>query len=297
MGWAMTTGSGLSIGYRIARRLGWLPTPNPSAPRLTSETQARVIRTLALLAPHDTPGLGRRRIGGDGDGGYVLADCLTPDQAVLSLGIGPDLSFDHELAEQGHHIVMLDHTITALPQTHPNFTWLHNGIGPAASDDGVMLPLDTLLDRLPASQAAPILKMDVEGAEWDVLASAAPATLRRFAQITLELHTLLALGEPGFNTTAHAALANLLHDFLPIHVHGNNFGILGQVGGLPCPETLEVTYLRHDLAQFAPSTTWFPTPLDRPNFDELPDHLLWFFPFAPGSAALALASRQASCEF
>ena len=293
----MPTGFGQDFGYRIARRLGWLPPTPPALPRLTSEMQARVMRALALLAPFDTPGLGRRRIGGTGDGGYVLADCLSPDQPVLSLGIGPDVSFDLELAKQGHHIVMLDHTITSLPQRHLNFTWLKNGIAPQASADGVMMPLDMLLTRMPTSRADPILKMDVEGAEWDVLASADPATLGRFAQITLELHTLLRLDEPGFNAVAHKALSNLLVAFLPIHVHGNNFGVLGQVGGLPCPETLEVTYLRRDLAAFSPSATWFPTPHDRPNFDEMPDHLLWFFPFAPGSAAAALASRQPSCEF
>ena len=126
---------GLAVIRKLARRAGLLPPAPPTIQRthLTAAMQRRVIQALALLAPFDTPGLARRRIGGGGDGGYVLADCLTPSQPVLSLGIGPDLSFDAELADEGHQIVMLDHTIDALPQTHPNFTWLRCGIAAADS--------------------------------------------------------------------------------------------------------------------------------------------------------------------
>ena len=143
--------------------------------------------------------------------------------------------------------------------------------------------------KLPADTMDPILKMDVEGAEWDCLAATPRAVLARFAQITLEFHTLFDLAEPAFNARVQKALEALNADFVPVHVHGNNFGKLGEAGGFAVVETLEVTYARRDLFQAVPSATLYPTRFDTPNFDERPDFQLWFFPFLPGSERLELA--------
>ena len=263
--------------------------PKAALPAVTADAQRRVYDILRLLMPYDMQGVGKRRIGGDGDGGYVLADLLTPDQPILSLGVGPDVSFDLELAQQGHMIVMFDHTVDELPATHAHFVWHKLGIAAQTAEDGVLRSLDDLIALLPQTGADPVLKIDVEGAEWESLAAASPRSLRRFAQIAIELHTLLDLSEPGFGARAHRMLSNLATDFVPVHVHGNNFGIAGLVGGFACPETLELTYVRRDLITTLPSATWYPTGFDRPNFNEQPDHLLWHFPFAPGSAAALLA--------
>lgn len=242
-----------------------------------------VFEALHLLMPRDVPGIGKRRFGGVGDGGYVLLDRLDPAQAVMSFGIGPSVTFETELAECGHKVVMFDHTIDALPGNHPSFTWHRHGV--AAQDDAEagLFTLETLMSRLPVSSVEPILKMDVEGAEWDVLASVRPRVLARFTQITLEFHTLLDLDEPVFNARVQKALRALNEDFVPVHVHANNFGTRDWVGGFACAETIEVTYARRDLFASVSSTTFYPTPHDTPNFDEKPDYLLWFYPFLPGS--------------
>jgi len=268
---------------------GDLQSPPPPATPLTAELQRRVYDILRLLLPHDMLGVGKRRIGGDGDGGYVLADILTPDQPILSLGVGPDVSFDLELAQLGHKIVMFDHTVDKLPDTHPNFTWHKLGIAAAASEDGQLRSLEELMALLPQTGGDPVLKIDVEGAEWESLAAASPATLRRFAQISIELHTMLALENPEFSNLVHRMLSRLAADFVPVHVHGNNYGITGIIGGFACPDTLELTYVRRDLITAIASTTWYPSEFDKPNNPERPDHLLWHFPFAPGSAAAVLA--------
>ncbi len=269
----------------MLHQIGVLPPPPVArlVPPYSAETQQSVFDTLRLLTPFDMVGVDKIRIGGAGDGGYVLVDQLDPRQPVLSLGIGPTVTFDHDLATRGHHIVMFDHTIAALPQEHRNFTWHKLGVAAEAQPEASLATLAELVGLLPASMAEPILKMDVEGAEWEVLAAVEPALLRRFTQITLELHTLLQLHEPEFNALAHAALTKLVADFVPVHVHGNNFGALGFTAGLACPDTLEVTLVRRDLAITVRNATWYPTALDTPNWDETPDHRLWFFPFAPTS--------------
>ena len=246
-------------------------------------TSPIVFEALRLLIPRDVPGVGKRRIGGRGDGGYVLLDRLHPSQVVMSFGIGPSVSFDRELAEDGHTLLMFDHTIDALPGAHPGFTWFREGVA-ARSDAGQCLhTLAEHMRKLPAGAVDPILKIDVEGAEWEVFANAPETLLARFAQITVEFHTLLNLADPAFNAQVQAALTALCVDFAPVHVHGNNCGPIGFVGGLACVETLEVTYARRDLFTTAPSATWYPTPYDSSNYDGLADFPLWFFPFVPGS--------------
>lgn len=247
-----------------------------------------VFEALRLLTPRDVPGVGKCRLGGVGDGGYVLLDRFDPAQVVMSFGVGPSVTFDQAMAERGHDILLFDHTIAALPGTHPRFTWFREGVSAVSEPEALLFSLADHMAKLPAGARDPILKMDVEGAEWAALPAAGPAVLRRFAQITLEFHELLRLDEPDFNATAQAAWRALAEDFVPVHVHGNNFGVMGLVGGFPCVDTLEVTYARRDLFASAASATLYPTAEDTPNFDERPDFPLWFFPFMPGSEACRL---------
>lgn len=247
-------------------------------------TSRMVYEALRLFVPVDVPGVAKRRIGGVGDGGYVLLDRLDPAQWVMSFGIGPSVSFDLEMAQAGHRILMFDHTIDALPGAHPHFAWHREGVAGVSEPEAALFSLEDHMAKLPERAVDPILKMDVEGAEWEAIGVAPPALLARFAQITLEFHDLLKLDQPEVNARVQTALRALLVDFAPVHVHGNNFGTLGSVGGFACVDTLEVTYARRDLFPTMPSATLYPTPHDTPNFDERKDFQLWFFPFVPGSA-------------
>ncbi len=249
-------------------------------------TSTMVYDALRLLTPMDVPSAAKRRIGGTGDGGYVLLDRLDPAQVVMSFGIGPSVTFDLEMAQRGHTILMFDHTIDALPGEHPGFTWHREGVAGVSQPEAALFSLEDHMAKLPAGAVDPILKMDVEGAEWGALAAAPPAMLARFAQITLELHDLLKLDQPDVNESVQTALRALLVDFVPVHVHGNNFGTLGSVGGFACVDTLEVTYANRSQFPSVPSQTAYPTEHDTPNFDEREDFRLWFFPFLPGSEKL-----------
>ena len=257
------------------------------------QTSDQVYNILRLLIPSDVVGFGKRRIGGGDDGAYVMVDCITASQPILSIGVGPDVSFDLALAEQGHSIVMFDHTVKSLPVEHPNFTWHRLGVAATAKAKSSLITLAEMAAMLPQTGGAPILKMDIEGAEWEVLATASRETLAQFAQISLELHDLLRLQEPEYGALVLKALENLSADFVIVHVHANNCGIFGYVGGFPMPDILEISLIRRDLAATVPSQTWYPTPFDRSNWRGGMDLPLWGFPFVPGSASLELASIRA----
>ena len=85
--------------------------------------QRGVFEALSLLTPSDLPDERKIRIGGPGDGGYVLVDRLRPAQPVMSFGVGPSVAFDQDLAARGHPVLLFDQTIDALPGEHPGFTW------------------------------------------------------------------------------------------------------------------------------------------------------------------------------
>jgi hypothetical protein len=246
--------------------------------------QRSVCDTLRLLTPFDLPRERKRRFGTPGDGSYVLVDRLRADQPILSFGVGPSVNLELELAERGHEVLLFDHTVDALPSEHPRFTWYREGVGAPANAEGPLLTLQTHMAKLPWGAGAPILKLDVEGHEWSVLETVPRETLRRFEQIAVELHGLQFLDGAPFRALAQRVLRRLAEDFTICHVHANNFNHLATCSNFTVTASLEVTYIRSDLVERAPSRTFYPTVEDSPNYAVLPDHRLWFFPFLPGSA-------------
>jgi hypothetical protein len=247
--------------------------------------QRRVFETLRLLTPYDLPRERKRRFGKPGDGSYVLVDRCRPSQPILSFGIGPSVNFELDLADRGHRVLLFDHTVDAMPSGHPGFTWYREGIADPASPDRPLFTLETHMAKLPSAGDAPILKLDVEGYEWQVLDGIAPDLLRRFEQIAVELHYLERLEDPVFGPTVLRVLQRLAKNFTVCHVHANNFNFLATCSNFTVAESLEVTFIRSDLVERVPSRTFYPTAEDAPNYDVIPDHRLWFFPFVPGSEA------------
>lgn len=248
--------------------------------------QRTVFDALSLLTPFDLVGARKVRIGNPGDGSYVMVDRLRPSQPVMSFGIGPSVNFELAMAERGHRVLLFDHTIHKLPGTHPRFTWFREGIASISEPTRALFTLAEHMLKLPDGGDPPILKLDVESAEWAVFGEAPAELLRRFEQISVELHQLGRIAEPQFNATMQKALQKLSADFTLCHVHANNFGAVHVACGFAVPEALEVTYIRTDLVMRAPSTTLYPTEADSPNYPYWPEHLLWYFPFLPGSETI-----------
>jgi hypothetical protein len=252
-----------------------------------TERQLMVFETLRLLIPFDLPQERKIRIGRPGDGSYVLVDRLRKTQPILSFGIGPSVQFESHMAARGHDVLLFDHTVDKVPEKHERFTWFREGIAGLSAPERKLFTLAEHVRKLPPQCDNPILKMDVEGAEWGVFHTASVDLLCRFEQITFELHDLARLEENNFNAAARSALAKLASRFTLCHVHANNFCSIRVIANcFPIPESLELTYVRSDLVTRAPSTTMYPTALDQVNFHQFPDLMMWFFPFMPGSESI-----------
>jgi methyltransferase FkbM-like protein len=113
-----------------------------------------------------------------------------------------------------------------------------------SSADSVTLPM--LLDRVTQGQGDcwVLLKMDIEGAEFDVLAMSL-SELRQVSVLIVEFHRL------DLNWARFVAcMRELMKDFLIAHVHGNNFG--GYIPGTSVPAALEVTLVSRRLVRGNP---------------------------------------------
>ena len=255
-----------------------------------------VFDLLSLLTPSDLPGQRKLRIGAPFDGGYIMLDRLDPAQTVFSFGLSQNISYEHDLACRGHRVFMFDHTIDGLIQAHPGFHWFREGLAGADRPAELLFTLDHHLRHVPDETGGMLLKVDIEGDEWDTLAALSPATLRRFDQIVLELHNFHRLADPAWRTRAETGLRRLTREFTVHHAHANNYAPLVVVDGWTAADVLEVSLVRTALVRPAPSSVLLPTHLDAPNDPRRPDVPLWFYPWFPTGALGASGAADVARE-
>ena len=118
-----------------------------------------------------------------------------------------------------------------------------------------------------------ILQMDIEGGEYDVLTFESTATLGRFAAMIIEFHGSGQIFKPNFLYMISILFEKLYLHFSICHVHPNNNCGITRLNGIDVANVIEVTFLRHDLAdQFkSASALSLPHPLDRRNVSHEPD--------------------------
>ena len=210
------------------------------------------------------------RVGGSNDGGYIMLDDFVSINIAYSFGIGNDVTWDLDMAKRGIDVFQYDHTISALPEYHTKFHF--NKIGIAGKDDidQNFLSMETILNRNGHYKSLDmVLKMDVEGAEWDFLNYS--ITLPQFSQIVLELHEITDIyGEKKIIN----ALNNINRSHQLVWIHGNNYGVAEKTGDIIIPETLEATYVRREDYSFRDSVRHFPMELDMPNNAKREDYIL-----------------------
>jgi hypothetical protein len=263
--------------------------------------------TLRAYRPRQFPDL--IRIGSRYDGGYVLpAAALRASGALLSLGVEANWDFEEAALrlQPALTITCVDGTTgpeviraralkelrRALVRVRPvktlrmlrllrqaaafrRFFAAHEFLPlmVAASDGDGTASLATLLAHVRRGNAERwvLVKMDIEGAEYDSLA-AADGRLERVSVLAVEFHEL------GRNWSRFTAtMQRLAEQFVIAHVHGNN--CLGYVPGTPVPETLEITLVHRSLVPgiLPAAVAAYPLPLlDAPNDRRRPDLTLNF---------------------
>jgi hypothetical protein len=161
------------------------------------------------------------RFGEANDGGYALcANLLAGAQAGYSYGIngydkwGCDVSTRLKVP-----VHQYDCFNTEVPRCRRGTTFFHSECVGASlqMDDGRLFDsIDAQLTRNGDTGRHVVMKMDVEGAEWESLAAAPDAVLERIDQLAIEMH---GVTEELFLTVVQ----RLKRFFHVAHVHFNNF--------------------------------------------------------------------------
>ena len=207
------------------------------------------------------------RIGGEGDGAYLVPDDLEGIVACFSPGVSEEITFEQEMLDRGVRTFQIDASITNTPLKHPNnqFDCKYLGI---VSDANTITLDDWVNEKMGNEPGDLLLQMDIEGHEWLSLAQVSEATLKRFRIIVLELHGLEGVFDPFGATILIPVIQRLREHFDFVHMHANN--VFPIIRGLKYAVTplVELTLLRKDRVHQRKPATYFPHPLDR---DNLPD--------------------------
>jgi hypothetical protein len=193
------------------------------------------------------------RIGGNGDGAYLLPDDLEGIQSCFSPGVFRYKRFEDELVNK-HQIrchlcdysVSEDTLETGLIPGWQTFEKLWLDVDGSSSS----ITLEQWVQRhCPDPTADLLLQMDIEKAEYRNLNSTPRSILERFRIILIELHGLDALAD---RQQAAQEIGPLLHRLdqthICVHAHPNNCqgDYLDPETGMNVPSVLELTFLRRD---------------------------------------------------
>lgn len=209
------------------------------------------------------------RVGENRDGGYVMLNDLFGATCMIGYGVDVNVAFDNDFISKFNvPAYIFDHTVQPPTNLDPKIIFTPEGI--AAKDSPPLFTLETHVKRCVPDGEQFILKMDVEGAEWDVFRT---ADLSRVTQLIAEIHDL---------DKAPLDVIQLLNQkFYLVHIHGNNYPKQPYVSidrVRKMPTVLECTWVRKDLVSDATlSEESYPTELDYKNDSESPELELNFW--------------------
>lgn len=213
------------------------------------------------------------RVGGEGDGGYLLPDILSNVSHCFSPGVSFTADFEAELSRNfGIRCLLADASVEAAPLSDPNFSFVQKFVG--SRTEGQLTTLsDWMSASLDGSERDLLLQMDIEGSEFDVLTLESNDVLERFGVIIVEFHGMERLFDEHFLSSVSAIFEKLYQKFSVCHVHPNNIGGIASLGEIEVPRLFEVSFVRDDLLRsLEPGREIvLPHPLDAPNVPDMPD--------------------------
>ena len=230
------------------------------------------------LKPRSGPPL--KRFGPRGDGGYLMPDDLNGIVACISPGVSTECGFDSEMADRGIDVYMADASVAGPSVRHDRFHFFPKYLDIAASDR--TMTLDQLCEHAPDGDL--LLQMDIEGAEYRVLAAASDSLLQRFRIMVIELHDLDQMFSRFAFNIIKPVFDKLRTHHEVVHIHPNNCADPVRRGPLSVPPVMEFTFYRKDrMKHQSASALSFPHALDAPCAQSRSDVDLpgcWWLPVA-----------------
>jgi len=207
------------------------------------------------------------RIGGEGDGGYLVPNILKNISYCYSPGVDFTASFEKELSEKYNiKSFMIDASVNKPPLSDSNFQFLPKYLG-SFTDNKFITLSDWIYETIGSNELGKILQMDIEGGEYDVLIFEDSKTLASFSIIVIEFHSMGNLFQKDFLKMVSAIFEKIYKNFSICHVHPNNGGWISELDGIKVPHVMEITFIRNDYLEECSNNEniVLPNKLDRKN--------------------------------
>ena len=266
-----------AVGYvSFGRRSNGPPALSAEGMRAASQaSREEVVRYMLFdaLKPVNLSNCSLERFGESNDGGYLMcANLLDGTEAGYSYGIsnydkwGCDIST--KLDVKVHQYDCFDTRQPACPTGETVFHPECISAEPFTEDGRVFDTLASQLRKNGDEGRRVVVKMDVEGAEWDSLLFAPDDVLDRIDQLAIEMH---GVSDPKFAT----AVQRLNKFFYVANVHFNNFSCQSGIDPFPA-WAYEVLFVnrRHGVVDSSGEAE-VPSGLDAPNRPDLVDCQEW----------------------
>lgn len=184
------------------------------------------------------------RVGPAGDGSYLLPIWWRELDTLISPGVGTEFGFDLAFAEHGKRsVLMLDPTVT-LDELPSGMTHIRFWLGRTEAPD--TWTLSRCLEHIDESQSSSrlMLQMDIEGAEWQILAGADDEILSRFEIVIIEFHDLDKYLDRRSSCYARLAIENLCEQFELVSLEPTRGALELGNGPYRFHQTVETTWIR-----------------------------------------------------
>lgn len=228
----------------------------------------------------------KKRLGKYNDGGYVISLLPGEYDALLSGGIGNDISFERHLIHLYPNLKCnaFDGTIVPFLKHFKNITFHRKNLANYNSDSTTNL-LEYMKDYKDI-----FLKMDIEGHEFRILPVILDSGyISKVKQLVIEIHSPGDIrlypdyfkGLSDIDDTQMFSLFKRLNEtHTLVHFHANNGCKMQVVEGINLPHVFELTYIRNDfVSEKIKNTEPLPTPLDMKNIADKPDYSFTSYPY------------------
>jgi hypothetical protein len=201
------------------------------------------------------------RIGGKGDGAYLLPDDLSGISTCFSPGVDVTSTFEEELAERyGINSFMVDFSVDKPPIDNKFFHFDKKFLG--NKNDEKFIRLEDWVKNNTSDNSDLLLQMDIEGAEYEVIIDTPREVFKKFRIMAIEFHFLDMMFNKNSFKMVEAVFDKLSSDFTVAHIHPNNSRPIINKNLISIPELLEFTFLRNDRVELNGEKLKFPHPLD-----------------------------------
>lgn len=192
------------------------------------------------------------RLGRDNDGGYVVpVVAMESADVLMGYGIADDISFEREFSQRFDKLSYgFDCGVQNIDTGDSRCRFFSECIGNSdylygnQRSSGQISSFSQQLQRLELTDKKVFIKMDIEGAEFDVLDDVLNHA-DNITGIVLEIH--IPNGNPE---KVLRILSSLNRQFVLVHVHGNNFSdnyFKTKYSIYSIPKVLELTYTNKNL--------------------------------------------------